>query len=552
LTEPDKRENYGNMKYFPFFFAFALLNPLWCQETKPAEAKPAASEAVAVPAAGDQVSKERRKKKEGKEMREKGGQEVKQEEPKPAPAPAPANSGKERTAVTNHTLQMGDRKLDYKATAGTLTLSKADGSPRANVFYVAYTLPPANGEKRPVTFCFNGGPGSSAVWLHLGAFGPRRVVLPDSGTEAAKPPFTLTNNEHSLLDVSDLVFIDPVSTGYSRPEKEDEAKQFHGFNEDIESVGDFIRLYVSRNELWAAPKFLMGESYGAVRAGGLSNHLQSRYGMWLNGVIIVSGLFDFHTLDGDGSTDLPFICAVPTMACVAHYHKKLSPERQADFAGTLKAADAFAEGPYATALLRGGALPEEDRQKIAGELSSLIGLPKDLILRENLRISAFLFFEKLLEAENKQIGRFDARVVGEPGTGDPSYNVVFGAYASTLNSYVRSDLKFVEDRPYEILSRAVQPWNYSSFTNEYVSVTGDLARALKSNPSMGVYVACGYYDMATMMRGIRYSVDHLNISPKLRENFKYGYYEGGHMMYTNLEDLKRLGEEVRLFVKERK
>jgi carboxypeptidase C (cathepsin A) len=461
----------------------------------------------------------------------------------------------EKSGISAHEIEISGEPIGYEAKAGHLILKKADGSPRAKVFYTAYRLKTVNGAapeglaKRPVCFCFNGGPGSSAIWLHMGAFGPKRVDLPADGVTPAQPPFKLTPNAHSLLDAADLVFIDPVSTGYSRAEKLEESKQFHGIQEDIESVGDFIRRYVHEQNLWDNPKFLMGESYGGIRAAGLASHLQTRFGLWLNGLIIVSGVLDFQTLLTSGTNDLPYICFLPSMASVAHYHKKLSPERQADFQKTFREAEEFAHGTYATALLK-GALPEEERQSLASQISSLIGLPADYILRSNLRVSPSRFYGKLLEAENKQIGRFDARVIGEAGAGDPSYSLVYGPYASTFYEYVRSELNYDSEQPYEILTGAVQPWNYSGFTNSYVSVAEDLGDALKQNPALRVYIACGYHDLATPMHAIKHSINHLEISPKLRSQVRYGYFEGGHMMYTTVSQLEALSKEVRGFLRE--
>ncbi len=465
-------------------------------------------------------------------------------------------SDDEKSVTTQHKVKVAGVDLEYSATAAMFSLKKPEGGVRARVFHVAYRrsgLSPEEQLRRPTTFCFNGGPGSSAVWLHLGAFGPQRVDLGDpAGLLTAKPPFKLTPNEHSLLDATDLVFIDPVSTGYSRPEKPEDAKQFHGFSEDIESVGDFIRSYVSKNKLWDSPKFLMGESYGAIRGAGLTQHLQSRYGMYLNGLIIVSGVLDFQSIDSDGTNDLGRVCFFPSMAATAHFHKKLSPERQADFPKLIKDAETFAQSTYAAALLRGHSISAEEKENIAKQMSELIGLPVDLLLRENLRIETFTFFRKLLEKEERSIGRFDSRVVGAMGQGDPSYDVVFGAYAGCFNSYISEQLGFEDDRPYEILSRAVQPWNYSRFTNGYVSVTDDLSSALTTNPSLGVYIACGYRDMATPYRAIQHSIDHLKVDASLLKNIQYGYYDAGHMMYTNLPDLAKLAIEVRGFIAAKK
>ncbi len=533
-----------------------------------AEDKPAAPP---VPAAKETKSKDPKSKDAKPEPKDAKAAESKDKEKakKPEPTPEqketkPAGNAKDKLSITQHVLKVGDKPLRYTATAGTMTLSKSGGEPRANVFFTAYTMnaggsghpekegkprpAPDTANPRPVTFCFNGGPGSSAVWLHLGAFGPRRVVLPEGGTGTPKPPFQLVDNAHTLLETTDLVFIDPVSTGYSRAEKGEDAKQFHGFSEDLESVGDFIRLYVSKNKRWSSPKFLLGESYGAIRAAGLAGHLQERYGMALNGIVIVSGLLDFQTLSASGPNDLPYICYLPTMASVAFYHQKLSPEMQQDRAATTKAASEFAHGAYASALLKGAALSATEKERIAETLAKFTSLPKDFILRENLRIDGSAFFRKLLEKENKVIGRFDGRVVGDPEIGDPSYANVFSAFSSTLNAYVRTELLVENDQPYEILTSEVQPWSYRQFTNRYVTVAETLNEAMKSNPSLQVYVACGHYDLATPADGIRFSFNHMTLSDSQRKNVHFGDYEGGHMMYTNLPELAKLSAELRTFI----
>lgn len=511
------------------------------------------------------ADKKEKKKKRAQNLNEEAAPPAKSEttegeakSEKPQPKEGEKNApAKDEPSITKHEIKIGDKSLSYTATAGMMSLLKSGGETRAKVFYTAYTLgqgkkkgeqlPPAE-TGRPITFCFNGGPGSSAVWLHMGAFGPRRVVLAEGGVAASKPPFQLTDNAHTLLESSDLVFIDPVSTGYSRPEKGEDPKQFHGFKEDLQSVGDFIRLYVSKNQRWQSPKFLLGESYGAIRAAGLSGLLQEDLGMTLNGVIIVSGLFDFQTLDASTPNDLPFICFLPSMANVAFYHKKLDAEFMKDRAATEKLATEFAQGPFASALLKGASLTPAEKSEIAAKIARFTGLPADLIVRENLRVTPGLFFKKLLEKDSLVVGRFDGRVKGAPETGDPSYGVVFGPFASTLNAYVRGELKVENDQPYEILTGAVQPWNYAPFTNKYVSVASTLEESMKLNPSLKVYIACGHYDLATPAAGIKHSVNHMDLSDTLRQNIQFGEYEGGHMMYTNLPELEKLSKEITQFI----
>lgn len=457
----------------------------------------------------------------------------------------------ESRAVTEGEVVIGGQRISYTATAGTLPLTKADGEKRASVFYISYERKNAgDAAKRPVTFCFNGGPGSSSVWLHLGAFGPKRVVLPAGGVESPPPPFQLTANEHSLLDATDLVFIDPVSTGFSRAAKPDDARQFHGYTEDLEAVGEFIRRYISRTDRWASPKFLAGESYGGLRAAGLAGHLQERYGMYLNGIAIVSGVIDFKTLSPDAGNDVPYLAYLSSMTATAHYHRKLPAElQQGDVRTAVQLATAYAQGDYAAALLRGHSLPANTMKEVAGQLARLTGLPADLWVRERLRLSPAAFRRKLLEAENKIIGRFDARATADASSDeDPSYANVYGIFATQLNAYVRGELKYDSDLAYEILTRDVHPWNYGGFTGRYVSSAAALGQALTNNPGLRVFVACGHYDLATPAGGIEHTINHLPTDPARLASVAFSYYEGGHMMYSNLDSLARLNADLRAFL----
>ncbi|CAN5471194.1 peptidase S10 [soil metagenome] len=488
----------------------------------------------------------------GKESGESGESDQGAEE---AAKPDPDH---EETSTTAGSIVIGGQPIDYDATAGTIPLTKRDGSTVASIFYIAYTrknaAPP---EERPIAFCFNGGPGSSSVWLHLGALGPRLVDLPGDGTQPAMPPFRLVDNAHSLLDVADLVFIDPVSTGYSRAKDPDEAKQFHGVEQDIESVGEFVRLYTTRNGRWGSPKFVMGESYGGLRAAGLAHHLQERYGMFLNGIALVSAVLDFRTLSPDAGSDLPYLAFLPTMTAVAFYHGTLDAERQQDFAKTMADVRSFARDHYLPALHRGAELPDADREKIATLLAAYTGLPRDVILDTDLRISPTFFRKELLRDKGIVIGRFDGRVTGtDPDrsgsspTYDPSYNVVYGAFSSTLNAYVRGELEFESDLTYEILTSDVRPWNYSRYTNRFVNLSNQLSTAIKDNPFLQVFVATGHQDLATPHDAITYSLDHLPLAPELRDNIHVRQYEGGHMMYTLPQSLVSLKADLAEFVRD--
>jgi carboxypeptidase C (cathepsin A) len=465
----------------------------------------------------------------------------------------------EKISETSGSITVAGEKVAYLAKAGTLKLKKEDGTPRASVFYVAYEREGVNDKaQRPLVFCFNGGPGSSAVWLHIGALGPKRVDLGSAaGVDAPAPPFRLVDNEWSLLGAADLVFIDPVSTGYSRPEKPEQGKEFHGFQEDLDGVAEFIRLYVTQNERWDSPKFLAGESYGAIRASGLAEVLQSRFGMYLNGVMLISGVLDFRTLSGDSSNELPYVVFLPSMAAVAHYHGKLDPELQKDLAATVKEVEIFALGEYATALTKGGAMTPGERAAIVKKIARYTGLSERFVDENDLRVDATAFRKELLREEGETFGRFDGRVKGRDSVRagsspeyDPSYNVVYGAFASAMNAYLREDLGYKTDLPYEILTGKVHPWNYNQFTNRYVTVANHIGEALQTNGHLRFFVACGYHDLATPSLAIRYTIDHLPMDPIFRKNFELGFYDGGHMMYTNLPSMKKLHEDLARFVRE--
>ena len=466
--------------------------------------------------------------------------------------PADAPETKEKVSETTHSITIGGEKVDYTARAGTLPLKQEDGTVLASVFYIAYERTGIDATKpRPVTFCFNGGPGSSSVWLHMGALGPKRVVLSADGLTASAPPYQLTDNEYSLLDATDLVFIDPVSTGYSRAEKEDKANEFHGFQQDINAVADFIRLYVTRNERWDSPKYVAGESYGAIRASGLASTLQDRYGMYINGVALISGVLDFRTLYTHTSNDLPYVVFLPSMTAAAHFHKKLAEPLMADLKKSVADSEAFAMGEYSTALMKGNALTVDERSSIVKKLATFTGLDESFIDEHNLRIDPTAFRKELLRDSGVSIGRFDSRMegfdsqrAGESPDYDASYSIIYGAYASTLNAYLREDLKFETDLPYEILTSRVQPWSYSNFTNRYVTVADHLADALSDNTHLKIFVACGYHDLATPHLAIRYTINHIPVAPQLRSNFTFGFYDGGHMMYTNLGSLAALKADL--------
>jgi carboxypeptidase C (cathepsin A) len=476
----------------------------------------------------------------------KEGKDAKKGEDKKYPDPS----------TTNHSVTIDGKAVCYTATAGTLPIKKEDGKETAAIFHIAYTSGGAEGHsKRPITFSFNGGPGSSSVWLHLGILGPKRVKLDSFGRQPS-PPFSLVENEFSLLDKTDLVFIDPVSTGYSRVSDDGKAKDFHGVEQDVESVGEFIRLYLTRNNRWDSPIFLIGESYGTTRATALSEHLQQKHGIYLNGILLVSSVLQFQTLRFNDGNDLPYILFLPSYTASAWYHKKLpAPLQSLPLREAVKKAEEFAVTKYPEALLRGTSMPEPQRRQTAAELAKLTGLDEEWVMKAGLRIDAFRFFKELLRDEGLTIGRFDARYTGmdrDPLGNfpdyDPSYSDIIGAFTSTLNIYLREELLYETDLPYKILSGDVHPWDYGRFTNRYLETAERLRSAMAKNPHMGVHVSSGYYDLATPYFATEYTLGNMGLHPSQRERITVDYYEGGHMMYlVPSELLKQRRDFVRFY-----
>ena len=463
---------------------------------------------------------------------------------------------REESVRTRHRVVVDGQEIAYTATAGTILLKEEDGEPKAEVFFVAYTKDGVEkASNRSITFSFNGGPGSSSVWLHLGLLGPRRVLLDPEG-RALPPPYELVDNAYTLLDVTDLVFIDPVSTGYSRAVPGEAPKQFHAFDKDLESVGEFIRLYTTRFKRWSSPKFLIGESYGTTRAAGLSGLMQGRHGMYFNGVMLISAILNFQTARFDTGNDLPYILFLPTYAATAWYHKRLDDDLQGDLHTTLAQVEAFAQGEYTLALMQGAALSPSDREQVAHRLARYTGLSPVYVEQADLRIDIFRFVKELLRDQRRTVGRLDTRftgmdrdAAGERFDYDPSYAAIQGPYTATLNDYVRRELVFESDLPYEILTSRVQPWDYSKHQNQYVNVAETLRKAMTQNPSLKVFVASGYFDLATPYFATRYTFNHLGIDPSLQDNISMGYYDAGHMMYVRIPSLARLKADLSRFVR---
>jgi carboxypeptidase C (cathepsin A) len=401
---------------------------------------------------------------------------------------------------------------------------------------------------------FNGGPGSSSVWLHLGLVGPKRVLTDAFGNAA--PPYRLVDNEHTLLTHSDLVFIDPIGTGYSRMLDGEPVKEFHDYQRDLESVGEFIRDYLSRENRWASPKYLAGESYGTTRAAGLSHHLQDKYSLWLDGVMLISCALDFSALRFDAGHDLPYVLFLPTYAATAWQHKKLGAALQKKSLKEVVAlAEAFAESEYAPALFKGDGLSKSAAQAVAGKIAAFTGLSERYVLQTNLRVNIHRFTKELLRTEGKTVGRLDSRFTGhdrddagELPEFDPSFSNLEGAYGTLINHYLRADLQFTHAEPYTVRSPLYLTWGWKSFSGRYPNAAESLRRAMHMNPHMRVYVASGYCDLATPHFASDYVLNHAGIRAELHGNISKSYFDAGHMMYVNAPDLVRLGRDMQQFV----
>jgi carboxypeptidase C (cathepsin A) len=475
---------------------------------------------------------------------------------RPDTAPDPTD----QLVTTQHTVTVGGRELAYTATTGRVVLreevtedGRAQGhAAKAEVFLTSYVLDGADPATRPVVFAFNGGPGSASVWLHLGLLGPRRVVTGDAGALLG-PPYALVDNPETVLAHADLVFIDPVSTGYSRAVTGGRAGDFHGFRRDLESIGEVIRLWTSRHGRWVSPKFLAGESYGTLRAAGLAEHLQSRYGMYLNGIVLISSVLDMATIRFTEGNDLPHALFLPTYAAIAHHHGK-HPGRPLE--EVLVEAEELADRDYPWALARGSRLTPQERADMVARVAGLTGLSEDYVDRVDLRIEHLRFFTELLRPQRRTVGRLDGRftgweadAAGEHVTADPSMDAIMGPYTAALNHYVRSELGYDSDLPYEMLSGTVnKEWSYSEFEGRGVSVVHALAAAMRANPHLRVHVASGYHDGATPYSATQHTLAHLPIPAELRSNIEVKHYEAGHMMYVHEPSRVQQSADIAAFI----
>jgi carboxypeptidase C (cathepsin A) len=478
---------------------------------------------------------------------DKGKEAKKDKEEKPEEPPV----------VTSHELRVGAKVLKYKVTTGFMPLKNEEGKTEARVFFMAYVADRTGGPAaRPLMFSFNGGPGSSSVWLHLGALGPRRVKMLEEGGLPA-PPYELVDNEHTWLDQTDLVFIDPVGTGYSRPAKPDLGKKFWGVQGDIASVGEFIRLYLTRYERWASPLFLVGESYGTTRAAGLAGYLVDR-GIAFNGILLVSSILNFQTARFTTGNDLPYVLFLPTYAATAWYHKKLPADLQQrplrEFLGEV---ERWAEKEYADALARGDRLTPQERSQVVQRLSRYTGLDAGYVESTELRIEIGRFRKELLRDQKRTVGRLDSRFKGwdllaatDSPEFDPSMSAIRTPYTAMFNHYVRTALGYKSDLTYHILGGGIGPWDWGSAGEGFPDTSEVLRSAFAKNPYMKLFVGSGFYDLATPYFATQYTLSHLGLEPSLRGNVATADYEAGHMMYIHTGELAKLKRDVSGFLEQ--
>jgi carboxypeptidase C (cathepsin A) len=473
---------------------------------------------------------------------------------KTAAHPAATPSPQERSSVTHHQITLDGRTIAYTATAGTLLLKTEKGAPEASVFYVAYTQDGSDRSRRPVTFLYNGGPGAASVYLHMGALGPRRIAFANANPNAG-PPYQLVDNQESLLDRSDLVFIDAPGTGYSRVMPGIDAKMIYGIDQDAAAFGQFVERYVTLNDRWNSPKFLLGESYGTPRSATLVDYLQNR-NMAFNGVILLSSVLDFDTIFPGPGNDLAYEAYVPTEAAVNWYHDK-SPNK-GSLQNVVAEARTFANGPYATALLQGDRLPRDQFVQIATQLAHIIGLGEHYVEQADLRVQPQRYEKELMRESGETTGRLDARYVGydmdtlgDSAEYDPSDTASSPGFQSGFLTYARNELDWKSEETYKQIDTDVnQSWDFtrkSVFAWLAPTTSSDLQEAMTTNPRLRVFVGAGYFDMATPFGAAEWTFSHLGLHPDLRSHVTFGYYESGHMVYMNPESRAKFHTDLQRF-----
>jgi carboxypeptidase C (cathepsin A) len=451
--------------------------------------------------------------------------------------------------ITHHQLSLNGKTLAYTATTGRLPIKRGDGKIEAEMFFVAYTLDGQDADKRPLTFAFNGGPGSASVWLHMGALGPKRVVLQPNGFMPAAP-YRLEDNPDTLLDRSDVVMIDAMSTGYSRAATAELTKKFLGVKGDVQAFGEFIRLYLSRYERWNSPLFLLGESYGTTRAAGIAGYLAD-HGISFNGVTLLSMAVDFQTLEWNNSNDLPYFLLVPSFTMIAGYHHKLSADLTQDMARTREEVVRWSSNDYALALAKGDSLTPEEHRKIVEQLSRYTGLRPEVIEAHDMRIDVPTFTRELLLDQKLLTGRLDGRFTspspGDERFYDPTSGAILPPYTSAFNHYLRTELNYKTDMPYRVFAYdqpGFRDWEWGNSIEGFPSTAGGLRAAIIKNPYMKVLVMEGYYDLATPFAAANWTMDHLDLTPQFRQNISYATYNAGHMVYIDRAEHNKMKKDL--------
>jgi len=459
----------------------------------------------------------------------------------------------EKISQTSHTLRLDGRDVKYTATTGTLPIRLDNGQVAARMFFVAYTKDGEDVKTRPVSFLYNGGPGAATIWLHMGSFAPKRVEMGAEGFQPA-PPYRLVDNEHSLIDVTDLVFVDAIDTGFSRVVAGVDNRQFHGVRGDLRAFGEFINNYLKTYSRFPSPKYLIGESYGTIRSAGLAQELQNRHGIELNGITLVSSLLTYQTLSPSPENDVAYAAHLETYTATAWYHKKLPADLAGDLKKAVDASREFAFGDYLTALAKGNRATAAERKAVAAKLARLTGLSQDYVERANLRIDPGRFRKELLRDKRLVVGRLDSRftstegdAAGENDEFDLSNSALQGPYTALFQDYVKNELKWESDLHYPT-SGNVRPWSWDEFTNSYMDMTDALRSAMSRNRFLKILVNIGYYDMATVMGGAEFNFAHLGYDPTFIDRVSFTYYEAGHMIYIRPSEHKKLKDDIAKFI----
>jgi carboxypeptidase C (cathepsin A) len=515
------------------------------------------------PKPGDKSSKEQQASSTSSEKKPEAAKPT--EEKSPEPSKTAETGDKEQNfdvsevppTVTHHQITVEGKPLKYTATAGRLPIKRPDGKIDAEMFFVAYTLDGQDPSRRPVTFAFNGGPGSASIWLHMGALGPKRVVLQPNGFMPASP-YRNVDNAYSALDKTDLVLVDAIGTGFSRAATLELAKKFWGVKGDIQAFGEFIRMYITRYERWTSPLFLLGESYGTTRSAGVAGYLADR-GISFNGIVLLSTVLDFQSLVFTKTNDEPYVLILPSYTMIAAYHKKLAPELTQDLAKTREEVEHWAMTEYAQALAKGDAIPPAERQAVIAAMSRYTGLTKEYIDQANLRVDVAKFTHNLLLDQKVRVGRLDGRYTGPDPEGlldtpfyDPTTSAIVPPYTSVFNNYVRGELGYKSDMPYNVFAFQTdadfRKWEWGSAIEGFPDTASALRQAITKNKYLKVLVMQGYYDLATPFYAAEYSMDHLDLSPEYRKNLSFSTYDAGHMVYVDTDSLAKFKRDLASFI----